>query len=357
MKKKGLLLINLGTPKSPETKEVRTYLRQFLSDPRVVDIPILLRYLLLYFIILPFRSPKSSRAYKKIWSKSGSPLLHYSQSLTEKVGQKLSSTHHVALGMRYGEPSIAKALDEVSHCEEIQVLPLFPQYASSSYGSAVEEFLSQIKGKNNIPPFTILPTFYEDQSFIRNYTSQMNQTLNQVSWDHILFSYHGLPERHLQKSDCKYQTKCCEKEEPCPSINSKNRYCYKAQCYETTRCLAQNLNLQPHQYDVCFQSRLGRTPWVKPYTDEILGHLRTKGIKNIVVVCPSFVADCLETLEEIGMGAKEDWRQMGGQDLHLVPCLNDNSEWVDTVSAMALEVSSQKATQKHHDINAQPTNN
>ena len=305
----GVLLINLGTPDDASVKSVRRFLREFLCDPRVIDLPTWLRWPLVNLVILPFRSRKSTRAYQKIWREGGSPLRIYSQQLADKVQQKLGTSYVVALGMRYGSPSIQSALQILlrTPVSKIRVLPLFPQYSSASTGSAIAEVERQLKLQHSVIPLETQNAFYHNPDFIQQYAKQMASHIREQSIDHLLFSYHGLPQRHVDQHD------------------------YRAQCYQTTQQLANALNLSPTFYSTAFQSRLGRAPWIQPYTHVMLETLAKQGVKNICVVCPSFVADCLETLEEIGIRAKAQWKSLGGDTLTLIPCLNAQEEWVDVI--------------------------
>jgi protoporphyrin/coproporphyrin ferrochelatase len=331
MNNKGLLLINLGTPDAPTTKATRKYLRQFLSDPRVVDLPFIGRQLLLNCIILPFRPKKSAQAYQQIWGPQGSPLLVNSESLLKKIQTKLKNSYQqIEIAMRYGNPSIKDTLKKFSTCSSITILPLFPQYASSSTGSAIEETMKQLKKQNNIPEIKIIGDFFDHQNFISSWTKLLKEHQKENPWEHLIFSYHGLPERHVLKSETKKIS--CDINNECPSIGKHNRFCYRAQCYETTRLIAKEYGLKPDEYTVAFQSRLGVRRWIRPYTDKILPEIHKKGFRKIAVTCPSFVADCLETLEEIAIRAKEDWIKLGGKDLTLVSSLNDKDFWVDDLA-------------------------
>lgn len=322
--KQGLLLIQLGTPKSYHVKDVRHYLRVFLSDKRVLDLPALIRYTLLYLIILPFRSKRSAQAYQRIWTDQGSPLRTISERFKNKLKRHLKTSHEVVLGMRYGEPSLKQALQDLAHCDSITVVPLYPQYASSSSGSSLEEVFTYLSTQTVIPSLRIIRDFYAHPAFIEAQATQIKPYLDLHNDNYCLFSYHGLPVRHLEKAGCK---NICS--ENCPKIENSNTACYRAQCFETTRQLAEALKLAKNRYSTAFQSRLGKTPWIKPYTDEILEELANKGIKRLVVACPAFVTDCLETLEEIGMEAKEQWLKLGGEAFKLVPCLNDEKHWIE----------------------------
>ncbi|MEM7157319.1 MAG: ferrochelatase [Myxococcota bacterium] len=327
----GLLLLNLGTPDAPRAPEVRRYLRQFLSDPRVIDINPVARWLLLNLIILPIRPAKSAAAYQKVWSDEGSPLLVHGKALRDAVAERLDDTP-VVLAMRYGNPSIAHGLDQLREqgCDELVVLPLFPQYASSSTGSAIEAVYRDVAERWNTPFIRVVPPFYEDVGFIDAFAQIGRPVLDELDPQHVLMSFHGLPERHMIKSDDSGRH-CLASDGCCDAVGPDNRNCYRAQCFATARALAAQLELSDADYSVTFQSRLGRTPWIKPYTDEVLIELANKGVERLAVYCPAFVADCLETLEEIGMRADEDFRAAGGKRLVLVPSLNSHPAWADAV--------------------------
>lgn len=323
--RRGLLLINLGTPKSANIPDVRNYLRAFLTDKRVIDLPALLRYVLVYVFILPFRVKRSAHAYQAIWTaEQGSPLLYHSQNLVDQLQKEVGSADTIALGMRYGQPSIASALDRLKHCESISILPLYPQYSSAASGSSIEEALRIISSWDIIPSISVVRDFFQHPTYIKAQAELIKTHLQDQ--EHILFSYHGIPERHITKHGCK--SVCVE---DCPTLTDNIQGCYKAQCHQSSRLLAKELQILKNQYSTSFQSRLGRTPWIKPYTDEVLTKLAAKGIKKLVIVCPSFVADCLETLEEIGIRAKQQWAALGGQQLIVVPCLNDHPLWIKAI--------------------------
>jgi ferrochelatase len=322
---RGLLLINLGTPKNCNPTAIRRYLCEFLIDKRVIDIAWPLRYLFVYGLIAPFRTNKSTHAYQQIWTPQGSPLLINSQNLVAKVQDYLGEDFKVVLGMRYGTPSIETALDQLKECSSITVLPLYPQYSSAATGSSIEKTLSILAKREVIPSLTIIADFYQNQAYIK---AQAQSIKSQLPVNHhLLFSYHGIPERQISKSGC---TKVCPA--ICAPINSTNQFCYKAQCYQTSRLLAAELGLSSQQYSTSFQSRLGKIPWIKPYTDEILDALITQGVENLTICCPSFVTDCLETLEEVGLRAKEQWLKLGGKQFSLIPGMNDTSQWVEALS-------------------------
>jgi ferrochelatase len=324
----GVLLVNLGTPDAPQAPEVRRYLREFLSDPRVLDISPLGRWLLLNLIILPRRPARSAEAYRKIWGPDGSPLLSHSRALCERVRAELPE-YEVVLAMRYGNPSIAAGLKQLRDrgCDRVVVFPLYPQYAASSTGSSVEAVYREAAGLWNTPYLTVVPPFYVDPGFIDAFAAVGAPALAEFRPDHVLYSFHGLPERHMHKSDVS-GTHCLRSDDCCAQIVSANRHCYRAQCYATARALTGRLGLDPATTSVSFQSRLGRAVWIRPYTDIVLPELARRGVKRVAVFCPAFVADCLETLEEIGIRAEADFKAAGGEALTLVPSLNAHPAWV-----------------------------
>ena len=339
-KKIGVLLINLGTPDSYEKKDVRTYLKEFLSDERVIDIPILFRLMLLYLIILPFRTPKSAKAYQSVWQKGGSPLLVYSQELQLNVEEILPKEKYIVkLAMRYQNPSLSKKVEELiqSNVDEIILFPLFPQYSSAASGSALEKAYKEIAKYWNVVPVKTIASFYNNSEFIRCFANRIKAILDDFQPDYLLFSYHGLPERHILKSQCGEKKICFQSKECCEIIVNENTYCYRAQCVATTKAIANELNLPTNFYSNSFQSRLGRTKWIEPYTDIVLPQLAEKGYKKLAIACPAFVADCLETLEEISIRAKEQWLDLGGQDLILVPSLNGDKDWAQCVANIILD--------------------
>jgi ferrochelatase len=328
MSKKGVLLINLGTPDSPNIADVKSYLKTFLMDKRVIQLPYLLRFILVHAIIVPFRSKKSAHAYQKIWLEQGSPLKIHTQNLINKLKQHVdSSTTHITYAMRYGHPSIAMALESLKHCDEITILPLYPQYASATTGSSLAEVFQYFSSKNMIPHLKILRDFYHHPSFIAALADSIKPWLGEQ--DHLLLSYHGLPENQLEDIGCHPVCKTI-----CQTRLTPGKACYKQQCHLGSMYLAHHLGLSEQDYTVSFQSRLGKTPWIKPYTDEVLKDLAKRGVKRLLIACPSFVADCLETLEEIGIQAKAQWQEYGGESCQLIPCLNDHDNWVEGLKAI-----------------------
>jgi len=331
MAKKGVLLVNLGTPDSPKNSDVRKYLREFLTDKRVIDIPWLPRQLLVKGIIAPFRAPSSAKSYKEIWDdERGSPLLYHSQDLHKKVEEKLGDGYQVELAMRYQSPSINDALERLrgNNVDDITVLPLFPHYASASGGSVIDKVMEITGSWLTVPNIRFISSFYDHPKFIDAFVEK-GQMFNHADYDHVLFSYHGLPERHLRKSDT--NNHCLQKENCCGSICDNNKMCYSAQCHDTTRLLAERLGISPENYTTCYQSRLGKDPWVQPYTIKVLEELAHAGKKNLLVFSPAFVADCLETIFEIAVEYQEDFEKWGGEHVQMVESLNDSDTWVDCV--------------------------
>lgn len=336
----GVLLVNLGTPDAPRTPEVRRYLAEFLSDGRVLDIPALPRALLLYGAILPFRPQKSAHAYRQIWDgERGSPLLFHTQDLARQVQEALGPTAQVRMAMRYGQPDLASALDAFAAdgIDRIVLLPLYPQYASSSTGSTLERVYA-LAAQRPVPP-TLIPVrdFYDHPGFIDAQAAVARPLLDDFAPDHVLFSFHGVPERQVTATDFSGGQHCLQAADCCDRITAANRACYRAQCFATARALARALDLGCEGWSVSFQSRLGRIPWIKPYTDEVLVEMAQAGTRRLAVLCPSFVADCLETLEEIGIRAKEDFRAAGGEDLLAVPCVNSDPAWAAGVARIIRE--------------------
>jgi len=334
----GVLLVNLGTPDEPRTAAVRRYLREFLADPRVLDINPVGRWLLLHLVILPTRPARSAAAYQKVWREDGSPLLVHSRALAQAVGERLSPRGlAVELAMRYGKPTISSALDRLktSGCERLIIFPLYPQYASSSTGSTLEAIYRHVAREWNTPFISVVPPFYRHTAFLDAFAAVGRPVLDELEPDHVLFSFHGLPERQIRKSDLSGEH--CLRDGCCDRIVEHNRSCYRAQCFATAKGLRDRLDVSEASSTICFQSRLGRTPWIQPFTDQVIVALAQRGVKRLAVFCPAFVADCLETLEEIGIAAAASFRAAGGDTLKLVPSLNSTSTWVDAVETMIHE--------------------
>ena len=327
---KGILLNNLGSPDSTEIKDVKTYLDEFLMDERVIDIDYWKRFILIKGIILNFRPKKSAKAYRKIWWDEGSPLVVISERFTEKIKQKINIP--IELAMRYGSMSLEKGIKNLvdKGVTEILLVPLYPHYAMSSYETVVVK-AEEIIAKNypNVI-LDVLPPFYNKPDYIKAMSDNIANHLKGFDFDHVLFSYHGIPERHIKKSDptkshCKLDGSCCERN------SVAHHTCYRHQCFETTKAIAKELGLDESNHSNSFQSRLLKDPWLKPYTDFELEKFPELGKKKLAVVTPAFVSDCLETLEEIAMEGKEEFLEAGGTDYKHIPCMNDNDDWVDVM--------------------------
>ncbi|MBL4625109.1 MAG: ferrochelatase [Flavobacteriales bacterium] len=331
MIKKGILLVNLGTPDSPSVKDVRKYLREFLMDKRVIDLPFLTRWLLINLIIVPFRGPKSAAIYKQLWTKKGSPLLYHGIELKDNLQKLLGINYHVAFAMRYQKPSIKSALEELKrgNVSAIKVIPLYPQYASSSTGSTIAKIMEIVKKDISVPPISFVSSFCDLPELTNAFASNGKKHLDRENFDHILFSYHGLPERHLKKGDS--NNHCFGSDTCCQELTEKNQLCYRAQCFETTKHIVKKLGLKDSEYTIAFQSRLetrAKDPWIKPYSDIVLTGLAKKGVKKVLVFSPAFVADCLETTVEIGIEYQELFEENGGEKIQLVESLNGNADWL-----------------------------
>ena len=329
--KKGVLLVNLGSPESPTPKDVKPYLDEFLMDKYVIDVPFLLRALLVRGIILQTRPKKSAAAYAKIWWDEGSPLIVLSKRLQEKIQKQVSVP--VELAMRYGNPSIESGLQKLSDqgITEVLLFPLYPQYAMASTQTIL--VLAEKLRKEKFPHinFTIIPAFYNQKDYIRDLSNSIKKHLEGFDYDHLLFSYHGIPERHIRKTDvtkshCKIDGSCCNTPSPA------HEFCYRHQCFETTKQVVEFLGLEEGKYSQTFQSRLAGDKWLTPYTDVEINKMPEKGIKKLAVVTPAFVSDCLETLEEIAMEANHQFKENGGEEFLAIPCLNDDDDWSKTLS-------------------------
>lgn len=337
-------MVNLGSPKSTSPKDVKNYLDEFLMDERVIDVPWLLRAFIVKGIVLNTRPKKSAEAYQRIWWDEGSPLIVLSERLQEKVDNYTGVP--IALAMRYGEPTIKQGLQELADkgVDEVLLMPLYPQFAMATTETILvlaeelrQEFFPQMK-------FTTLPPFYNHPDYVNVLSRSIGEKLDGVDYEHLLFSYHGVPERHIKKSDitkshCKIDGTCCKTASPA------HQFCYRHQCLETTEQVAKTLQLKEGTYSTSFQSRLGFDPWLQPYTDRTIEKFGLNGMKKMAIVSPAFVSDCLETLEELGMEGKEIFEENGGEEFTLIPCLNDREDWIKTLSRWIDEWAMQPETQ------------
>jgi ferrochelatase len=329
----GVLLVNLGTPDSPKVPDVRKYLREFLMDERVIDIPFLSRWLLVNLIIAPFRAPKSARIYRELWTENGSPLLHFGRHNEKQLQELLGNDFVVKLGMRYQRPSITQALEELSQypLRSLIVLPLFPQYASATTGSVHQKVMEIISRWTNIPEIRFVNTYFDHPLFIKAFVERAQKALKNKDYDYLLFSYHGLPERQIYKSSI---DNYCNLGECCHAYTAKNLKCYRAQCFETSRTLARKMNIPDEKYQVVFQSRLGKDPWIQPYAEEVIRTLPSRGYKKVAVMVPSFVADCLETNIEVGEEFREVFKKAGGKEWIFIESLNDSDTWLECLYSL-----------------------
>ncbi len=334
--KTGILLVNLGTPKSPEPGDVFHYLNEFLTDERVIDLPWLRRQILVRGVIVPNRYRQSAATYTKVWTEQGSPLLVYSRSMRDKLQARLGDDFVVQLAMRYQEPSIACAMTnlEAHGLDHLIILPLFPQYASATTGSIHQKVMEYLRNWKLIPSLSFISAFATHPAFLNAFVT-IGERYQPETFDHVLFSFHGLPERQITQTDtsgcCLKRSKCCE------TLCERNHQCYRAQCYATARLLSDRLGLRQNKYTVSFQSRLGKEPWTQPYTEDKVKEFASIGLKNVLVFAPAFVADCLETTYEIGLEYGHLFEQMGGKRLQLVESLNDNEIWIEALRSIILE--------------------
>jgi len=333
--RKGILLVNLGSPDSTKVSDVRKFLREFLMDGRVLDAPWLIRFFVVHCLILPFRPRASAEAYRQVWTPEGSPLVVISHQVTDALREKVRLP--VQLAMRYQNPSIEKGIEALlkDGVDDVLMIPLFPHYAMSSYESAVEKAKDVLSQKASGVSLTIQSPYYNRPDYINALVESAQPSLEE-GFDHLMISFHGIPERHLRKSDptgkhCLQISDCCEGE--CPSHST----CYRAQCLKTAAAFVSEANIPGDKYSVTFQSRLGRDPWLKPYTDLEIERLGQEGIKRLKVICPAFVSDCLETLEEIDIRGRESFQESGGDDCRLIPCLNTHPRWIETLQNMVHE--------------------
>lgn len=335
--KTGVLLINLGTPDSPSTGDVRKYLREFLMDPKVIDINPVARWFLINLIIAPTRAPKSAALYQSIWTTEGSPLLIHGNKLTEKLQAKLGTDIPVVLGMRYQSPSLKKALLELrdKKVDRIIAVPLYPQYSSAATGSTIDELNALKKKISGLPEIRIVERFHHLPEYI-DAMLEVAREFDHTQYDHVVFSFHGVPERQITKTSVELGDGKCSFGSCCEVITDRNRFCYRANCVQTARALAQGLGIAKENYTISFQSRLGRTPWLQPFSDQVITDLAKQGKKKLLVFSPAFVADCLETIHEIAVEYDELFREHGGEKIQLVPALNSNDKWVEGLEKMIL---------------------
>ena len=325
--RRGVLLVNLGSPDSPQPRDVRRYLREFLMDGRVLDAPYPVRFAVVHFAILPRRPKKSAEAYEKIWTNESSPLVVTSRKVGAELQARLRMPVQVA--MRYRNPSIESAVENLRKdgVTELLVIPMFPHYAMSSYETAAER-VRRVAAKH-APEMSIrvLPPYFDDSEYIAALVGSAADHLER-DFDHLLFSFHGIPERHLRKTTTKA---CLRAEDCCAQAGDARATCYRAQCFQTVERFVEAAGLSEDRYSIAFQSRLGREPWLRPYTDAVIPSLARRGVRKLLVICPSFVADCLETLEEIGIRGREAFRAAGGEELRLIPCLNTHPMWISAL--------------------------
>jgi ferrochelatase len=331
----GVLLVNLGTPASPQPKDVYRYLIEFLTDARVIDLPWLQRQLLVRGIIVPFRYRQSARQYQQIWTDKGSPLMIYGRNVQHALQQSLGATFKVELAMRYQEPSIEDGIANLLNADisHLIVLPLFPQYASATTGSVHERVQEVLKARQVIPKLTLINHYAAHPSLIDAFCG-VTKNLPMEEYDHFLFSFHGLPERHIRKADPSGK---CLSHTCCSQLCHSNQNCYAAQCHATARAIAQQLKLPKDKWEVSFQSRLGKEPWLQPYSSTRIRQLGQQGTKKLLVFCPAFVCDCLETLFEMRIENSEIFTHAGGERLDLVPGLNDDPLWIKALQKIVLE--------------------
>ncbi len=325
MPKTGILLVNIGSPKSYEVPEVKKYLLRFLMDKDVLSIPFVFRWPLVNLLIVPKRAPFSAQNYKKVWMPGGSPLIVYSEAFRQRLQEKLDEPFVVKTGMSFSNPDIEESLLAFAkeNVERILYIPLFPQYAEATTGAVTKAMKAYVLKHQIKIPIQVMTPFYKENSFVKNVSRIALNSTQGKNIEHYLFSYHGLPESQIRRRPaCRINSDCCKKALSC------EENCYRAQCFRTTEIIAKDMGLSAEQWSLSFQSRLGRAKWIGPSTEETLQHLGSAGVKRLAVLCPSFVADCIETLEEIRIAGRERFIQAGGEDLYLVPCVNDDTQWV-----------------------------
>ena len=335
MSRQAVLLVNLGSPDSPSVSDVRRYLREFLMDGRVLDTPWPIRFCVVNFAILPKRPKESAHAYSTVWTPEGSPLVVTSRHVQTALQRRLSIP--VELAMRYQNPSIDSAVAKLAaqDIREVLLVPLFPHYAMSSFETAVERVKDSMAKQMPFAQLHVQPPFYDYPPYIEALVASAKEYLSQP-YDHLLFSFHGLPERHMRKADptgchCLKVPNCCEVPSPAHAT------CYRAQCFKTVKDFVAGAGVPKDKYSVAFQSRLGRDRWLQPYTDHEVERLARAGVKRMLVICPAFVSDCLETIEEIGIRARDSFTGAGGESLTLIPCLNEHPAWLQALETMAVQ--------------------
>ncbi|MDE1193265.1 MAG: ferrochelatase [Arachidicoccus sp.] len=338
MSKRGIILMNLGSPDSTAVIDLKKYLTEFLMDERVIDKPFIYRTLLVKGIIVPFRAKNSAEAYEKIWMKNGSPLIILTNGLQKALQAEMPET--IEVSMRYGKPDPQTAYENLlksnPDLEEVILVPLYPHYAMSSYETAVE-YMKKVYAKNKYSfALKTVPPFYNHPAYINALAENIQSNLPQ-KFDRLLFSYHGIPERHIYKTDKTNSNHNLSDKEKCCDNPEAQKTCYRYQVMETTRLVTEQLGLDKSKYQISYQSRLGRDPWLQPNTQDILPKFVSKGVFNLAVVCPSFVSDCLETLEEIDIRGREDYLQSGGKSFTYIPCLNVNNVWVKALQQIINE--------------------
>jgi ferrochelatase len=332
MIQRGVLLVNLGSPASPNVGDVRKYLREFLMDGRVLDAPYPIRFGIVHLAILPSRPKQSAEAYHKIWTSRGSPLVVTSLKVQAELQARVRLP--VEMAMRYQNPSVGTAIEKLrgQNVKELLLIPMFPHYAMSSYETAVRRVERLLRKLAPEISLSVMPPYYDHPDYVRALVGSAEDYLGQ-EYDHLLFSFHGIPERHLRKSD-PTNCHCLVKKNCCIEANPAHETCYRAQCFKTVRAFAELAGLPNDKFSISFQSRLGRDPWLQPYTDRTIEELARAGTRKLLVICPAFVADCLETLEEIGIRGRQKFRECGGEDLTLVPCLNEHPLWIAALEKM-----------------------
>ncbi|PKL85596.1 MAG: ferrochelatase [Ignavibacteriae bacterium HGW-Ignavibacteriae-1] len=333
MSKKAVVLVNVGTPDSTKVSDVAKYLHEFLGDGRVIDLPWLSRKLLVNFIIVPFRSPKSSKLYKKVWDEKGSPLLYLTENLADKLRQELGETYDVHIGMRYQNPSLEKLIksNKFQKYSEVIFIPLFPQYASSTTGTVIELIYKSLANRDVIPKINVISQFYDHPEFINCFADNISK-FNVNEYDFVIFTYHGLPLSHINRVHPEILESSCNCQNEFPE---HGQYCYKACCFETTRLLLKKTGIAPEKSITSFQSRL-TNKWLKPFSDEVIIEYAKQGKKRGLIVAPSFTTDCLETIVELGIDYDELFQSHGGEKLDMVPSLNDNDLFVQFLKKLVI---------------------